>query len=398
MFVGFGCLQASSACQFKGTQRRASDPNEIKIVSSLPRTGSANQQTSPMVQAMRLALEQAHYQAGAFRITFSDWDDASTKKGDWDPEVEAANATRAATDQDVMVYLGPYNSGAAKISMPILNRANLAMLSVATYSGLTKPGLGEVNEPGIYRPRGIINFFRINPADDIQGVLAARWIAQMHGHKVYVLDDQGLYGRGLADVFVDAADDYGLEVMGRDSIDPRSQEYRSLMARIKALGPDWIYFGGTTQTNAGQIAKDMVASGLDAKMMVPDAAMDQAFIAAASPSNADQRVYATFGGLPPKGMHENGLRFIERYRERFGTTPESFAIYAYVQMQVALAAIEKAGIKDRTAIREAIAQTRVAEGILGRWAFTDTGDSTLKLMSGNLVDKGHFEFQTQLGN
>lgn len=398
LFAGFWLLPLCSACQVQTAQRRASDPNEIKIVSSLPRTGSANQQTSPMVQAMRLALEQAHYQAGPFHITFSDWDDASTKKGDWDPEVEAANATRAATDQDVMVYLGPYNSGAAKISMPILNRANLAMLSVATYSGLTKPGLGEVNEPGIYRPRGIINFFRINPADDIQGVLAARWIAQMHGHKVYVLDDQGLYGRGLADVFVDAADDYALDVMGRDSIDPRSQEYRSLMARIKTLEPDWIYFGGTTQTNAGQIAKDMVASGLRAKLMVPDAAMDQAFIAAASSSNADRRVYATFGGLPPQGMHENGLRFVQSYRKRFGTTPESFAIYAYVQMQVALSAIEKAGKKDRTAIREAIGQTHISQGILGSWSFTDTGDSTLRLMSGNLVQDGHFQFKAQLGD
>ena len=40
-----------------------------------------------------------------------------------------------------MVYIGTMNSGAAKVSIPILNQANLVMISPAnTYPGLTKPG------------------------------------------------------------------------------------------------------------------------------------------------------------------------------------------------------------------------------------------------------------------
>lgn len=86
----------------------------------------------------------------------------------------------------------------------------------------------------------------------------------------YVLDDRGLYGKGLADVFSASAPDFGIAVLGREGIDPKAQEYRSLMTKIKALNPDFIYYGGTTQTNAYQIAKDMVAVGLAAKIMVPD--------------------------------------------------------------------------------------------------------------------------------
>ena len=53
------------------------------------------------------------------------------------------------------------------------------------------------------------------------------------------------------------------------------------MTSIKALNPDLIYFGGTTQSKGGQIAKDMVAVGLNAKLMVPDGCMEQAFIESA---------------------------------------------------------------------------------------------------------------------
>ena len=57
--------------------------------------------------------------------------------------------------EGVLVYVGTYNSGASKISMPILNRANLLMISPAnTWPGLTKPGHWDPGEPEIYRPTG----------------------------------------------------------------------------------------------------------------------------------------------------------------------------------------------------------------------------------------------------
>ena len=59
-----------------------------------------------------------------------------------------------------MVYIATYNSGAAKVSMPITNKAGMAQVTVAnTYPGLTKPG-NAPGEPGIYRPTGKVNYFR----------------------------------------------------------------------------------------------------------------------------------------------------------------------------------------------------------------------------------------------
>ncbi len=150
------------------------NPRVVKIVSSLPRTGSAKAQTDSIVNGIRIALEEAHDKCGQFDVVYADWDDATAAAGQWTAEAETANARRAAHDPDVVAYIGTYNSGAAKIAMPILNRAGLLMISPAnTWPGLTKPGKGDPGEPEIYRPTGKLNYTRVVPADDLQGPLAA---------------------------------------------------------------------------------------------------------------------------------------------------------------------------------------------------------------------------------
>jgi branched-chain amino acid transport system substrate-binding protein len=370
----------------------------IKIVSSLPRTGSSNAVTGAMVNGILLALSEAGNKAGPFTLTYEDWDDASAKKGDWDPEVEAANADKAVKDPNIMVYIGTYNSGAAKISMPVLNRAGLVMISPAnSYPGLTKPGMGEANEPDIYRPSGKLGFFRVVPADDIQGAMGARWMKQMGAKSVYVLDSRDLYGRGIADVFEQTAGDIGLRVLGHEGIDPKAQEYKSLMTKIKATNPDFIYFGGTTATNPGQLVKDMVAVGLSAKFMGPDGCFDSAFINAAGADNLNDRAFITFGGVPPDKLTGLGAKFVESYRAAYKKEPEAYGVYGYVAAQVALAAITKAGVKDREAIRAAVQAYKADDSALGPFSFDKNGDTTMMLMSGNAVKSGKFEFVAKLG-
>ena len=121
----------------------AADAEVMKIVSSLPRTGSANGQTTSMVNGLKMAIAETGGKIAGYTIAYEDWDDASPERGQWDPALEAANAQRAVKDADIMAYIGTYNSGAAKIAMPILNQAGMVMVSPAnTDPGLTKPGTG----------------------------------------------------------------------------------------------------------------------------------------------------------------------------------------------------------------------------------------------------------------
>jgi branched-chain amino acid transport system substrate-binding protein len=374
------------------------DPNVIKIVSSLPRTGSANAQTSTIVNGIHMAIDEVGGKIGNFTIIYEDWDDASPQRGNWDPAVENANANKAVSDPDVMAYIGTYNSGAAKISMPILNKANLVMVSPAnTAVELTKPGMGEAHEPMAYRPTGKINYVRVVPADDIQGAVAADWAKVLGAKKAFVLHDREVYGKGIAEIFRTRAKEIGLEIVGFEGIDAKSANYRSVAIKIKEQNPELVYFGGTTQSNAGQVGKDLVAAGLNVKFMVPDGCFENAFIDAAGAENLNDRTYITFGGVPPEQLTGKGAEFYANYKSRFNAEPEGYSVYGYEAAKVVLAGIQKAGAKDRNAIRDAITSIKDFDGALGKWSFDENGDTTLKTMSGNTVKDGRFSFVKVLG-
>src|SRR5438105_295856 len=164
----------------------------IKLVSSMPRTGAAKTQTDSIASAIRMAIGEVNTRVGAATIAYLDLDDATVAKGNWDGGVEAANANTALNDPDVMLYLGPFNSGAAAISIPILCKAGLAMIApAASYPGLTKrlPVGTKENEPDVYYEGCERNFTRIIPTDEIQGAVGAEWSKRLGALRVYVLDD-----------------------------------------------------------------------------------------------------------------------------------------------------------------------------------------------------------------
>ena len=210
-----------------------------------------------MVNGFKMALDEANNRVGGATIVYEDLDDATPAKGAWDAAKEAENANRAVNDPDVMVYSGTFNSGAAKVSIPILNRANLVMIRPAnTYPGLTKPGTGEANEPGTYQPGWEAELrprraCRRPPGRRGRRLGQANWCS-----KVYMLDDTELYGHGIAVVFADTAKKIGLNVVGGpEGIDTRASDYRALAQKIRGTSPDLVYFGGITQSNAGKLSR-----------------------------------------------------------------------------------------------------------------------------------------------
>ena len=51
---------------------------------------------------------------------------------------------------------------------------------------------------------------------------------------VYMLDDNEVYGKGLASLFKETAEENGLKMVGKqESIDYKQSDFRTLMARIK---------------------------------------------------------------------------------------------------------------------------------------------------------------------
>lgn len=356
------------------------DPQLVRIYTSVP----MNRYIS-IVHGVQMALDEANSRAGNFRVELVPLNGAPTIDGKWDPEVELANARRAVEDPSAMVYIGTYNSGAAKISIPVLNRVRMAMISPGnTYPGLTKPGTGTAGEPFVYYPLGERNYFRVVPADDLQGSAAAAYANQAGLKSVYVLDDTELYGHGIAVIFAESAKSLGMQVVGGpEGIDVRANSYTDLALKIIAANPDLVYFGGITDNHAGMVLRDLRAAGYTGAFMGADGIQDSAFVQQAQQGGGDLgNVFATTVGLPASRMSGPGGAWYSRYKSRYpNDESENFAPFGYEAGRVALRAIEKAGTKDREAIRVAVATISSddlpGEHILGNWRFDGNGDTSL---------------------
>jgi branched-chain amino acid transport system substrate-binding protein len=379
------------------------DKGTIEIWSSLPRQGSNKAQTDTVVNAINMAIEEKGGKVGGYTIEYSDKDDSTAATGQWDEATEIKNANDAVANDAVVAYIGTFNSGAAKLSIPILCKAGIVMVSPAnTYPGLTKAGKGEANEPDVYYPDGCTrNYTRVVPADDLQGRAGALWASQLGVTKAYVLDDTQLYGKGIADVFASEAPGFGIEVLGRDGIDGKATDYKALAEKIKAASPELVYYGGITQNNAGQLWRDLRdALGPDVKLMGPDGIFEGEWLEAAG--EAAEGSYITFGGVPPDQLTGKGADWLASYTEKFPDNPaEAYTAYGYEAANVVLAAIERAAATnpaDNDALRAAILKEVFAtadyDGVLGTWSFNAEGDTSLTEMSGNVVTGGEFKFDS----
>jgi branched-chain amino acid transport system substrate-binding protein len=389
---------ASPAASAPASAPAIATDGDVIIASSLPMTGSSLGQTQTIVNSIQLALDEVDSTVcdGNLKVGFKTFDDATAAAGKWDPAQVTSNSNAIVADDKIVAVIGTFNSGAAKLAIPIFNQSDLLMVSPAnTYPGLTKPGKGEKNEPDTYYPSGKRNYARVVPADDLQGVVAANWSKSLGAQKVYILDDQELYGKGIADVYETTAKEIGLEVLGHEGINPKASDYRALMNKIKDLEPDLIYFGGITQNNAGQLIKDMRNVGMtDVKFMGPDGIFEQAVIDAAGKDA--EGIYATFGGVPPKELTGKGKEWYDAYKAKFNSEPEPYAAYGYEAAQVVLAALNEVCELDRDAIRQAALDTKDFPGLLGTWSFDENGDTTSTTMSGNVVKDGKWAFAETL--
>jgi len=389
---------------------------KLRLYTSWPMQGAMLPEGTGMKNGVDLAVSEVGGVVAGYCLEIVNLDDASPQTGKWDGAVEAENANKAVGDPLAIVYIGTYNSGAAKVSIPITNRAHMAQVTPAnTYPGLTKKRGAAPGEPEIYRPGGFVNYFRPIPADDIQGAVGAKWAKRMGAKKVYVLNDQELYGKGIADVFEATAKKIGLPVVANEGIDWKQPDQKPVLTKVRASGADLVYLGGVIETGAQVIIRQMKEAGLTAprtRFLGPDGLLEEELLKGATCDAAlatDMRV--TFAGLPFEKMRGIGAKTYETYKTKFGKEPTSYALYAAEGGRVIVDAIKRAApaiekAKDvtekREAVRKAIASTKNFEGINGKWSFDENGDVDYDTMSGFKAVKADtpvgckFQFETIL--
>jgi branched-chain amino acid transport system substrate-binding protein len=298
-------------------------------------------------------------------------DDGTATAGQYDPAQAATNARKMVADKEVVAAIGPQMSGAGKAMTPILSQGGLATITPSsTNPDITNPKFAEQ-----YRPAGKPIYFRTVTTDAYQGPNMANFFAEkLKVKSVYVLDDSGAFGVGVADSFQKQAEAKGIKVAGRDRLDPKAADYTAILTKIKSLSPEAIYYGGVTQAGvklakqAYDIIPNLIKGGPDG-MTSSDLLSGAGFPAVEG--------WYTSIAAPHLVEDTKAAQFIQAFKARFNDSPDDYTITAYDASLVILDAVKRVAAAGkpvtRDAVRDAI-QTAKVPTIQGVVSFDENGD------------------------
>ena len=353
----------------------------IKVGINLSFTGADAESAARIANGAVIAFDEANAAHTVKGYTFQlvKLDDATATAGQYDPAQAATNARTMVSDKGYVAALGPQMSGAGKAMAPILSQGNLAIITPSS----TNPDLTDPKFAAQYRPAGKAIYFRTVATDAFQGPNMANYMAKtLKVKSIYVLDDSGAYGVGLADAFQAQAEKMGIKIIGRDRLDPKAADYSAVLTKIKAADPQALYYGGVGQAGvklakqAYDIIPKMIKAGGDG--------MQSADLLKGAGFPAVEGWYATVAS--PHVTEDPKIKgFADRYFAKFKIRPDDYTVTCYTGAEVIITAAKTLAAAgktiDRTTMRDAIQSTKLPTSMLGPIEFDENGDLKNKIIS-----------------
>jgi branched-chain amino acid transport system substrate-binding protein len=349
----------------------------VDVYVSMPLRGPESADGRDVVDGARLALSQARRKVGELSVLAAYLDDTAGKGPDagWSPAVAAANARRATQDSAAIAYIGEFDSGATRFSLPITNQAHLLQVSPAASAvDLVQPYLGAGDQmPEELQPSGDRTFGRVIPSDEAQAQAGALWAKRLQAHSVAVIRGPSQYDRVVAEAFAEQA----------RAIHLRVERARRAEVGYAALEPSQ---GGRLRA-VGAVPRVI---GTDALLTSP--------VPSALIEGRRHGVLLTSAAEDPSELPPAGQRFLRAFRERYRRDPGRYAAYGYDAMALVLDAVRRAGESgdDRDAVIAAFFDTSDRHSILGTYSIDDVGNTTLGRLAGYRVVRSGPRFAASL--
>ena len=366
----------------------------LKIGIDMPISGADAAIGQPTANGAVLAIEEAnkHGLPQGYKLGSNLLDDVV--QGTHDPAAGAQNVKTFIADGSVLAMIGPFNSNVAKAEIPLTNDAGLAQISPSnTNDGLT---VGDDAKKLRVANPNTNSYFRVCTRDSRQGAGLATFARKLGYKKIFIIDDNETYGKGLADNFESSFKSDGGTSLGHEHITKNQQDFKALLTKVKSTSPDAVFFGGNTSTGGGLLRLQMGDVGLGSTpYMGGDGISDTKEFVKQAGAMA-QNVYYSFAA-PDAIKLPSARQFVAAYEARFHEPVGPYSASAYSATLIEIAAIAKA-IKEsggklptRAQVLKNVADTRDFESPIGKIGFDANGDTTagiltfLKLAAGGKV-------------
>jgi branched-chain amino acid transport system substrate-binding protein len=363
-----------------GLPRTHAQSKTLYVGITMPFTGADAEDAELIKDGAMIAIDDANAKGGVagYKIEPIILDSGTATAGQYDPAQAATNTRKLVANMGVVANIGPVMSGEGKAMSAILSEADVATITPSS----TNPDITDPKFASQYRPKGKAVYFRTVTTDAFQGPNMANYYAEtLHVKTVYVLDDSGAYGVGIADSFSKRAAEKGIKMLGRDQLNPKEADYTTVLTKIKGMNPDALYYGGVDQAGS-KLAKQ--AHDVIPKMIKGggDGVYGGSFLTAGGFPSVDGW-YATIAG-PHLLDNPEVQPWIQHFQKKYNKVPQDYSITAYDAALVILDAIKRVAatgkVPDRHNVRDAI-QASSLKTLQGTISFDENGDIKSRVVS-----------------
>lgn len=208
--------------------------------------------------------------------------------------------------------------------------------------------------------------FRVIPSDSMNGIEIARFVTRLGLRRAVVLYENNAYGRGLTDAFQRG---FRGEIVSADPIaEGGNQDFEPYVTYYKQRKPELVFVAGTGASGIAFLREarrqqlDAVLVGADGwSVLATDSLAEGVYVGA--PFTAEDR-------------HDRARSFVDRFRKRFGMTPDGNAALAYDATMLLAEAIERVG-PDRRKVQQYLSRLSSSggyQGVTGTIGFSAEGD------------------------
>ncbi|WP_092485321.1 branched-chain amino acid ABC transporter substrate-binding protein [Candidatus Ichthyocystis hellenicum] len=344
----------------KDNPSNGSGPLIVKIAQVSPLTGGIAHLGKDCENGVALAVHELNKQNRTLhgrRLKFE-----LLSLNDMDDPRRATEAAQRVVDSGAIAVVGHLNSGSTLPASPIYAHHNITELTVSSNIRYTKQGFRTA--------------FRIMAADHQQGrAISLFAVNKLHLKRIVVIDDQTAYGRGLADIFIQVAKKNSVEspILTREYVDSYTNDFGALLAKIRLLNPDAIFFGGKDSQSV-PLLRQIRQLGMKFPVVTGDMSCMESFIDQISKVAAP--FYCSTNGRDTSRM-PGYKQFYKNFKEFFGSEPLLYSPYTYDAAMLVADAVRDLQTLDSAKIAEYLHDKKKGKayrGVTGDISFDDEGD------------------------
>jgi branched-chain amino acid transport system substrate-binding protein len=364
-----------AACGTTTTTTTTITGTALRIYSSLPLQGPESSEANDVLDAERLALQQAGGKVGRYTINLVSLNDATS--AGWSPKLIAANSRTVIQRANAVAYIGELDPNASAQSIPLTNADDLLQVSpYDTAIGLTQATPAVPGSPDTYYQSLSTygrTFGRVVPDDNDQ---AKAQLQVMEGKglgvkKLFIAEDGGAYGDAIADAVQQDAAGAGITALAPVPVSAVHVQ------NLAASGADALFYGGVASAAADQLFNSAIAADAQLKLFGPGGLYTSSFTAGLSPA-AQRATYLSEPGETTGELPAAGRAFLTAFKAAYHHVPWTQAIFGYAAMQAVLGSLQRStAVQDRADDVTAFFATKNRSSALGTYSIDKAGDTSL---------------------